>query len=216
MRAIFVVNALVAVGTGVLTVGREAVCTPAAYSKTKATRMDDSGGTRSKRIDNLSRHADWSLLFFDPFRIPREPRRVIKAIEIEWGVSDKVRFRSEDRRILEAVQVALRIPFRYAFPDDGSVSGIQGGGNIGTMWIITTDGKFMLGINQRGFALNARSADNHNSFFSWLLTKQLDELLVEHTGKHMPQIIFDGLSGEYKYKMEKKWWENHRVRGVRP
>jgi len=213
MRAVFVAYGLVALGIGVFTANRDVNRAPAAYSETEATREDGAGARRSKGVKHLSRHADWRLLFFHPRSNPNEPPRVIKAIEIEWRLwKEEVRIRSEDRKILEAVQVALDIPFRRAVPDDGSYEGTYGVGNIGTIWITATDGKFMLGVNFCGFALNARDADNNNSFFSWLLAKQLDQLLFEQTGKHLPERIFDGLSGEYKYKMQKMWWEKHRLR----
>jgi hypothetical protein len=84
------------------------------------------------------------------------------------------------------------------------------GAYLGIMKLDTADGPLIIGVSRIGFFLGVWDGSVRQTFFSWGLAKQVDDLLFNATGKHLEAEHFEALSGEERIKVGKKAYEDAR------
>lgn len=205
MRIASVICAVSLLGTVGLRPLGQRHCGAVAHRRETGAGKEEHRKLKRNRHRKLSHAADWALFFFHP------EVREITGVEIIWGRFNETKWtiESKDPQVLKTLHRAFLMPkpLRLAVPDDGTIYGSTGGTCFAVIRVKTTDGQFIIGVNDSGFALNEREVNLNNVFFSWLLAKQFDELVFAKTGKHVDKRRFDHLSGEWYLQINKGTWK---------
>lgn len=148
-----------------------------------------------KDLQDNSGLADWELIVDGPLTI-----KSIRIITVETDENgDNYDWTVTDDRVMKILGEAL-VPSRMrrtALSDFGLLrGGVLGGALEGIMILELTDQKLVIGYSHVGFYFGVSRGSVHQIFESWMLAKQLDELIFEKRGKHLPAEVFAKLSGE--------------------
>jgi len=125
-----------------------------------------------------------------------------------WGKlglagKDGLSFETTDPTILAAVTWALRHPMRVGVPGFFNRKVLGTPYPAGHIAIVSSAGKYVIGITHYGFAFGKKHYTREREFYSWMLAKQLDDIVFTQTGNHIPKDVFETLSGERQIRGQK-------------
>jgi hypothetical protein len=203
-----------------------AVCGALAFggdpdSKRAKDRSADEAQQKDDVVEMVQREAKirpkWEVL--GPY--DRGPERRITKLKIildkaealplaQWVRRDK-EFVAEtnDPDTVHLAERFLTAPLRLAVADGfGSVGG-PGTYYIGKVEVTTTKESYYVGICTIGFTLNSEIPLDDRVFFSWGLAKLIDDMLVEQTKEHLPERLFERLSGKTQSDGDKRFYEGY-------
>lgn len=101
-----------------------------------------------------------------------------------------------DQVVLTTCAWALGALARPAMSEfDPSTGGIGQGAHLGVIQIVGKDRTLVIGVSQKCFFMGIWHGSFRQSFFSWILAKQVDDLLFRATNQHLTKKQFDALSG---------------------
>lgn len=187
------------------------VCGAALHAMVGRTPDDDpqpSADPDQPKLDKV----DWSLLLHT-FGGP-DPRRHAKAVRIElpakeedrYWINRSVNVECDDAALLGRIRFGGQIvPLRLAWPDDGSFN--LGGGHgtyLGKMHVSSPAGQFLIGLSALGFMLDTVMVDARHIFYSYMLARTIDEILLLKAGIRLPPPLMEVLSGERQIRLEKE------------
>lgn len=139
--------------------------------------------------------ANWSLVEDDLLAVKK-----IRVIGFAGKAGqDKVDWTSEDPAVLSVISeglVSSRMR-RWALSDFSDGRGGVFGGHLGAILISLDEGReLVIGVSKTGFYFGVVRGTTHQMFESWLLAKQIKEVLQKHLGRELDAAVFATLSGE--------------------
>jgi len=150
------------------------------------------------QLENNSRIADWNyyLQFYD------EPLKItnIKLVGFENVQNGKrISLNTSDKKHIKMFQTGFNLKYAYRLPvSDLSLKGspFKPDKLLGTIYLKRKGENIQIGVASDNFHLDTSTTGPRTAFKSWFLTKVLDDVLFDLTGKHLDQATFDKLSGE--------------------
>ena len=128
--------------------------------------------------------ANWSLLSFKNGEIKK-----IRMVGFDgYNGGKPLDVVSDDRIDLETCEYALHqaAVLRLGIPDFGrGGGGVGGGAHLGVIQVDTGKRKMIVGVSMAGFFLNTFHGSSRQTFYSWALAKQVDDLLFKATKKQL-------------------------------
>ena len=109
---------------------------------------------------------------------------------------------SADSEVIRVIQMGLDHATRPAAERDGFGAG--GDWPIGQLQVCTTNEVIVIAIHKYAFGLHDQFVNTTNTFWSWTLAKEIEELYFHNTDHHLPDAIIEGLSGEKWVQIQKK------------
>lgn len=144
--------------------------------------------------------SDWDLLHLKEGDITSVRMVGRFAAVNKWGSDRQLDVTTTDPQVLRTFEQALATPYvlRPGTSDIGRGWITNGGGDHQGVIVVATKtkGKFIIGVGQSGFYLGIWHGTQRQHFWSAGLAKQVDELLFEETGKHLPDKYMHEMSGQ--------------------
>lgn len=151
----------------------------------------------SKTITTKDDLADWELL-----HLIQDSKNIQKIRLYGFGRfanGNAIDWSTDKASVLKVVREGLspNLVRRLPYSDLSNARWQVGGGaHLGVLEITVNKKTIIIGVSQVGFYLGTWYGCSHHVFESWVLTKQLDMILKDITGKSFDKKTFATLSGE--------------------
>ena len=158
---------------------------------------------KTEKIPDENLKVDWALLWFSDVRKIEKISITLSDMKSSpWhktGIAGKhgMRIETRDPIIIKTIQQGMMLPLRRGIPDK---AGWGAGGTpypVGFIEVTTNKDSFVIGVTWSGFSLGSKEFRMQNVFYSWMLAKQLDDILFRETKLRIPSEVFKSLSGEH-------------------
>lgn len=151
-----------------------------------------------ERLEKDSQIADWNYYL----QYSKKPIGItnIKLVGFENVQNGKrISLNTSDKKHIKMFQTGFSLEYMYRLPvSDLSLEGspFKPDMLLGTIYLKRKGENIQIGVGSENFHLDTSTTGPRTAFKSWFLSKVLDDVLFDLTGKHLDQATFDKLSGE--------------------
>jgi len=176
----------------------------------------------NETAESVAAKNPWEIIRFTGERKLTAIRLVLRSMKASpWGDTgiagkDGLDVTLKDPMILRTIQAGFDASITLGVPDGSAFQMCATGYPVGTMQVFATDGDFEIGICTGGFFVHPQVLRMRHAFYSWLLAKQIDDVVYDETKAHLPLDVFRVLSGEWIVPTQRRhyYWlrRNHLIK----